>query len=242
MPATVATRPFTKAEELELKRIRDAVPKAFGQTMVTLASSFLLWAASLIALIAIWLIVAAIAKTILGTSFGWRSPYRFNIVTWIAIACAVYSVIYHWRWINGLKKPTPAIQADLMSGVAAEEHYIFSEAMRLQEQEHGGLFYFLKSTTGQAYVVFDHESQELGMQDLSPLDSSFAPCTNLHIVRSPASRFVLSSKFSGPELPLSAPEELLAEPSAWPEQDEYCTVPWAHITSHFGKRKQRSDA
>jgi hypothetical protein len=235
MPVTTVSRPLTDAERRELQRMSRPIPGHLGKVQMALFSFLLLWAASLLGAIVLWLVLAAVAKAALGLSCGWDSPYRLVVVFCCALACAVYSAGYHYRWIKGFKSSTVAIQSDLANGAAQEEIYEFTDVKRFQEQEDGGLLYFLKSSTGKAYVLFDSESQDLGARGEDPMNSSFVPRAQLRVVRAQNSRRVLSSEFLGPNLALSTPLDLLAPPSAWPEQDEYCQVPWAELEGRFSK-------
>jgi hypothetical protein len=235
VPTETLSRPFTDRERGELERVLQGVPNRLGRAKIGLANTFLLWAASLLAAIVVWLIFAAIAKAASGLSIGWGSPYRAEVVAWSALGCAALSAVCNYRWMKGLKNPTVTIQADLSGGIVSEEHYHFFEVKRLQEPEHGGLIYFLRSSNGKAYVLYDHESQDLGARGEEPLRSSFSPRAELVTIRAPSSRLVLSSQFSGPLLSLPEPTDLLVAPSAWPEQDEYCPVPWERLEEHFGK-------
>ena len=235
MPTATFSRPITDSERSALERILRAVPNRFGRFKTWLTNTFLLWAVLLLATIIAWLIVAAAAKGIAGVSIGWKSTCRFEIVAWCALVSAALSAVYNYGWITGLKDRSPEIQADLSAGVVNEEYFSFTAVKRVQEPEHGGLIYFLKTSSGQAYVLYDRESQTLGAGGADPLHSSFAPKEHLLSVRTPNSRIVLSSEFSGVHLRLFAPTDLLLDPSSWPEQDEYCSVPWEQLEEHFGK-------
>ena len=235
MPATITRRALTDAEKLELQRTLRTLPGRLGKAKKAISTTLLLWAASLAGAAVVWLIVAAAAKAAMGWSFGWNSPYRAVVVFSAAVVCGAFAIVYDYGWLKGLKSPAPSIQADLEAGTAIEETYEFSEVRRLQEPEHGGLIYFLKSSTGKAYVLFDHESQQLGASGEDPLKSAFRPRAQLRVVRAPDSRVILRSEFAGPSLSLPEPTDLLAPPSAWPEEDEYCPVPWDELEARFGE-------
>ena len=235
MPATTTSRSFTDAEKLELQRILRALPGRLGKAKLAISTALLLWVAWLAGAVVVWLIVAAVAKAALGLSFGWNSPYRAAVVFSAAVVSAAVCIFQDYRWLKGLKSPAPSIQADLEAGTVIEENYEFSEVKRLQEPEHSGLIYFLKSSTGRAYVLFDYESQQLGAGGEDPLRSSFHPRAQLHVVRAPESRVILRSEFAGPSLLLPEPTDLLAPPSAWPDEDEYCPVPWHELEARFGE-------
>ena len=72
---------------------------------MALSNTLRLWAASLPGAVALWLILAAAAKAALGLSFGWNSPYRLVVVSWGVAVCAVFSAVYNYHWIKGLKSP-----------------------------------------------------------------------------------------------------------------------------------------
>jgi hypothetical protein len=150
------------------------------------------------------------------------------------------AAIRTYRWALSQKDFAPEIQLDLATGTAIEETYQFTGVKRLQEPEHDGLLYFLKSSTDQAYIMFDSESQDLGARGDDAMHSSFAPCAQLRVVRAPVSRLVLSNAFTGQPFDLPAPSELVIPPDEWPEQDEYCEVPWDAIESRYGRRAEKS--
>jgi hypothetical protein len=234
MPATITRRALTDAEKLELQHILRTIPGRLGKAKMAISTTLLLWAASLAGALVVWLILAAVAKAALGWSFGWNSPYRAVVVFSAAVVCATVCIFQDYRWLKGLKSPAPSIRADLEAGTVIEENYEFTEVKRLQEPEHGGLIYFLKSSTGKAYVLFDHESQQLGASGEDPLKSAFSPRAQLRVVRGPDSRVILRSEFAGPSLSLPEPTDLLAPPSAWPEEDEYAPVPWDQVETRYG--------
>jgi hypothetical protein len=83
-------------------------------------------------------------------------------------------------------------------------------------------------------TLFDHESQDFGVQDADPLKSSFVPRENLVMVRAPRTRFVVSQTFSGPPLDAGDPIELTADPKDWPESETYCDIPWTELRARLG--------
>jgi hypothetical protein len=233
MPASINNRPFTELENIELQRVLNQLPARFARVKMAVANVVVLWAASLLATILVWWIISAAARAMLGASIGWNSDYGVAILSVCILLCGSYAGVSTYRWMRGRTDLVPQVRDDLAANRASEEHYEFSEAMRLQEPEHGGLLYFMKSSTGKTFVHYDTASQDLGAQGEEPLDSPFIPRAHLKIVRAPKSRIALSVEFAGPALPVTAPKELLAPPEEWPVPDEYCEVEWSRIESRY---------
>jgi len=124
--------------------------------------------------------------------------------------------------------------------VAIEELLVFTAAKRFQEPEHGGLIYFLRTNDGRVFVLFDHESQDLGVQGENPLSSEFRPRVEFRITRAPQSGHVLSSTFSGPPLHLESPLDLTIPPKQWPETEEFCEIPWDDLEVRLGGNERMS--
>jgi hypothetical protein len=60
------------------------------------------------------------------------------------------------------------------------------------------------------------------------------PRTQLRLVRAPASQYVLATTFEGNVLDVGKPVEMYAPPDEWPEDSEFCKVPWDEIEPRFG--------
>jgi hypothetical protein len=174
------------------------------------------------------------ARKMTGVDFGLHSSIAPWIACFSALAALIPAIRSSLRWFRSWRDPKALIRADLDAGTVEEERLTFTSAKRFQEPEHGGLIYFLRTKKGRAFVVFDHESQDLGVTGKDPLSSSFRPCVDLLIARAPATRCVLMRSFSGQPLNIESPTELTAPPDNWPEQDEFCDIPWAQLENRLG--------
>ena len=86
-----------------------------------------------------------------------------------------------------------------------------------------------------AFVYFDGESQDLGVQEEGPLSSSFVPRRHLRVTRAPESGVAIACEFSGDALQPGDPIEMTVPPDQWPEHEEVCDVPWNELTSTFAE-------
>jgi hypothetical protein len=124
--------------------------------------------------------------------------------------------------------------ADISGAQVAEEHYVLTAAKRFQEPEHGGLIYFLRTAEDKVLTLYDHESQDLGVQGGEPLKSSFRPKTELVMVRAPQTALVIDKAFSGEVLEAGDPIVLVVPPNEWPETESYCDIPWTELEARLG--------
>lgn len=194
----------------------------------------MLWAVSLLGLMVIWLGLAWLVRKLVGIEFGLHSPTAVWIVLIALPACGIYAIVSAARRIKRRPHRRPLLPADLDAGQVDEEHYEFTDAKRFQEPEHGGLIYFLRTTSGEVITLYDRESQDLGARGKDPMNSSFAPRSDLMIVRAPRTRFVIKKSFSGARLKVGQPVELCVQPDRWPEDEAYCEVPWSELETRFG--------
>jgi hypothetical protein len=236
VPAQTTERPFTDAERAQLLRILQSVADDGPRRRIATGQAVVVWAfGSLIAAV-LWLVVAAIAKAVAGVSFGWSSPYVVHGLVLCLLVSGAFAIVSSLRWMKLNRSFAPLVEADLARGIASVEDHEFSAVKRFQEPEHGGLMYFLRSSSGRPYVLYDTESQHLGAQQKNPLDSSFVPRSALRVVRAAGSRLVLASEFSGSELPSGTPVPLTVKPAQWPEEDEYCVVEWGELEARYAAK------
>jgi hypothetical protein len=233
VPKQTTERPFTDDERAQLQRVLRSVPDDGKRRRIAVGQAVVVWAFGSLAAAVLWLVTAAIAKAVAGVSFGWSSPYVVHGLAACLLVSGAFAIASSLRWMKFNKSFAPVVEADLSRGIATVEDYEFSEARRFQEPEHGGLIYFLRSSNGRPYVLYDTESQNLGVQQKNPLDSSFVPHSGLRVVRAAGSRLVLSSEPSGSELPRDTPVPLTVAPAQWPEEDEYCTVAWDELEARY---------
>jgi hypothetical protein len=181
-----------------------------------------------------WKLVAWLGAKVVHVNFGWRSPLALPILAAGVFICGAFAVISTVRWMRTWQDMRPLVSGDLSRGVVVEDLIEPIAAKRFQEEEHGGLIYFLHTKDNRVFVLFDHESQDLGVYGKDPLASSLRPQTEYRIVRAPTSRFILSRVFSGRSLPLGKPLPLVVPPKQWPECDEFCDIPWGDLELRLG--------
>lgn len=111
------------------------------------------------------------------------------------------------------------------------------EAKVFQEEEHGALFYFLRTSDDLVYVSFDYESQDLAAGGEDPMSSSFKPRTTLRIEKTPHARQLLSEHFLGDALPVPKPLPMAVRADIWPECGEFVDVAWSAIEAKYGSQR-----
>jgi hypothetical protein len=196
------------------------------------------WAFIMLATVVLWLVGGWFAGKMFGSGFNLRSPETAWVLGIATPICAVLAIASSVKWVRRSPDPRPQLHADIAQSQVVEERYVFTDAKRFQEPEHGGLMYFLKTDANEVFTVFDHESQTRGVEEQDPLQSSYRPRANLLLVRAPNSHVVLSSQSSGPELAVGQPIELTLAPEEWPEPEALCPIPWDQLEQRLG----RSDA
>ena len=234
---TVSARPMSSSEREFLQGLLKDAPGASKRWIRGTENAFVLFAALLLLFVIAWWIARWLVLHTIGDDIGISSP----AAVWIAIAgvatCAAIAIHSTLRWIQGWKDARPSISADLAAGEVVEEQYQITDTKRFQEPEHGGLIYFLRTSEDKVLVLYDHESAQLGARDEDPMSSQFTVRMGLHIVRAPHTRYILEQKFFGDVLDPGEPIEITAPPSRWPEQDEYCDIPWHQLEPRLAGAK-----
>ncbi|MES1264651.1 MAG: hypothetical protein ABUU24_03245, partial [Variovorax sp.] len=234
MPSRVIQRQATPAELELLANVLRNSATAVRRWKQGVENALVLWAASLLGVVVIWLAAAWVARKVVNAEFGLSSPAAVWLVAVVAPLCGIYAAVSSVRWVRGWKDYRPLLRADIEGAKVQEEHYVFTEAKRFQEPEHGGLIYFLRTTEGKVLTLFDHESQDLGTQERDPLTSSFRPMSALVMVRAPKTGFVVGKSFAGAPLEVGPPVTLDVDPKYWPESESYCSIQWAELESRLG--------
>ncbi len=233
MPTNTTARPITAQESHRLAQMLRESPNAGKRFKLGLENALVGWATSMLAIMVVWQCAAWLAKRTTAWEIGWYSPYALGIFVVSLILTAGWTSVSSIRWIQGWKDWRPELQADMDGGHVVEERYRFVGAKRFEEPEHRGLMYCLHTEDDRVFVLFDGESQQLGVTQGNPLDSSFRPCSDLCLVRAPKSRFVLDTQFSGTPLEVGVSLELTAAPKDWPESEAYCDIPWGELESRL---------
>lgn len=237
MHSHVVQRRATEAEQASLKKILANAATTGHRWKRGIENALVLWAVSLLGLVVIWLAFAWLGRKLFEVEFGLHS---FAMIWLLGVAtplCAVYAAVSSVRWIKAWPDYRPQLRADIEEARVSEEHYVFTEAVRFQDPEHGGLIYFFHTTEDKVLTLFDHESQDLGTQEGDPLRSSFMPQSRLVMVRAPRTALVISKAFSGETLEVSDPIELAVAPEDWPESESYCNIPWTKLKARLGSPK-----
>ena len=211
--------------------LRDAPPRWEGG----LGNAVVLWATSLLVVVLGWSAVAWVGRAVFGLELGWRTGFGQWVLAAGVLVCAGYAIHSTIRWLQSSGDYRPLARLDLTGGTVLEERLTFVDARPFQEPEHGGLIYFLRTTDDRVFVLYDHESQDLGVEGKDPLSSSLRPKSELLIVRAPNTRLVITKTFAGHELALAPIRELLAPPAEWPETDEFCSVPWGGLEGRYAR-------
>ncbi len=189
----------------------------------------LFWAVSTFCLILLWMAFSWGLQKLMQVEIGKTSV----VAAWAAALCAAFAIVSSVRWVKSWPNPRPLLEADLADGCVVEERIHFVTARRFQEPEHGGLIYFLRTAEGPVMVFFDHESQDLGVRGEDPLKSHFEARSELAVVRAPRARHVIHKQFSGELLDAGPPAVLTLDPAQWPEDEEFCPIPWEELDARL---------
>lgn len=240
MPSRVIQRVATSAELAFLKRtLRDA-PTNARRWKQGAENALVLWAVSLLGLVVTWLASAWVVCKLFSVDFGFHSPAAVWVLGIGTPICAFYAGMSSTRWIRSWKDYRPLLQADIAARQVIEEHYSLTSAKRFQEPEHGGLIYFFRTAEDKVLTLFDHESQDLGVQGGNPLESSFAPRSELVMVRAPKTGFVIDKAFAGARLEAGEPVEISVGPEQWPESECYVSIPWPELELRLGAEQSKA--
>lgn len=229
-------RPMSESEREFLSHILKEAKSSVTRWLRGSENALVTWAVLMLLFVLVWTLITWAARAILHVQIGWDSPASLWAVALGALACATYAVVSSVRWVKAWRDIRPEIRADLKEGQVIEESYEFSAAKRFQEPEHGGLFYFLRTIDDKVMVVYDQESQDLGVQGEDPLRSKFQPCKELLIIRAPKTKYVLSKQFSGAVLDAGDPRELSLSPELWPESETFCKFRWDDLEDRLSKK------
>ena len=197
-------------------------------------NAFVGWAVSLLGVTLAWLALGWVAGQLFGVKAGLQAPATRWFLALAVPACAVFGIVSSVRWVRGWRDLRPQLKADVAAAEVLEERYVFEQAKRFQEPEHGGLGYFLRTAEGLVFTSYDFESQQLGANDEDPLTSRYRPQARLVIVRAPSSGLVLCRQASGAILNAGEPVEIGVDPDQWPPDDEPCSIPWDQLEVQLG--------
>lgn len=226
-------RALTDEERRKLERLARRQPDRYQRWREAAVNAGVLALSMTGVVLVPWLLLAWLVRKFGGPDIGVHSavaPWIVGIGLPLAAIGAIVSTV---RWMRTWTGRLGDIDRDLAAGRVREERHAFVAAKRFQEQEHGGLVYFLRSADDRVYVIYDRRSQELGMDGDDPLSSPFRAREQLTIVRAPLSGRVLRRRFSGAVLEASEPHDLTTATDDWPEDDGYCALPWDELETRL---------
>jgi hypothetical protein len=218
-------RAMTTAERKSLERTLAEIGQGFWSQILPSLAFFAAITAALAYVV--WSLLGwALRKTLDATWTEGLDPW---VVAIVVAGTLAYFAAFALRGARRARALAPKLRRDLEDGVVDEKHFRFVEARRFQEPEHGGLVYFLLGADGKTLVLYDEESQELGVQGKDPLRSRFRVCAELALVKAPQAGITLDRRFSGAPLDVGAPGALNLPPQKWPEDESLCEVAWAEL-------------
>jgi hypothetical protein len=216
---------------------RETVDKSFGagqfrqQRLKETAEAFLLGAGiAAIALLAVWVAVTWLVRATLGVNFGTDSGAA-HAIWWTIGTVATVVGVYVATAMYRATAMTGDLARDLAAGTVDEQTHDVTAAMVFQEQEHGGLVYFLRLADERVLVLYDYESQELGADGGEPFDSAMKAAERVTLVRTPEAGFLVRHEFSG--APVEAAAYDLLSDDLWDDGD-FCDIPWDELEARLG--------
>lgn len=233
-------RPMSETERESVRENLKRAPNTYTRWKRGAENALVLWAVTTLMFVFAWKFIAWLAHKTFQVEIGWHTAGAIWIVVLGTLGCALYSIISSVRWVKKWPDARKDYQADLEGGQVIEETYKFTAAKRFQEPEHGGLFYFLRTTDDKVFVLLDYESQNLGVQDENPLNSKFQPKTELLIIRAPKSDIVIDRRMSGDVLDAGEPHALSVGPKSWPEDEAYCKIPWEELEKRLSRKSKKA--
>lgn len=192
-----------------------------------------LWACSMLVFVLCWAVIGWIGRVAFAVNIVWEAPFAPFVLLVSGVGVTFLSILSTVRWLKSSPNYRALVRTDLAENSVLEEELQFVEAKVLQESEHGGLMYFFRTSDDRVFVIYDHESQDLGAGGEDPHTSAFQPRAQLSLVRAPISRVPISKNFSGPPLAAGDVMELAVDPKLWPVPDEFCDVAWRELENRF---------
>lgn len=194
-----------------------------------------LWAGSMLVFVLCWAVVGWMGRIAFAVDIGWKAPLAPWLLLIGAAGVTLFSVFSTIRWLKSSPDHRSLVRTDLAESSVLEEQLQFVAAKVFQEPEHGGLMYFFRTPDDRVFVIYDHESQDLGAAGEDPHASAFQPRAQLTLVRAPMSRIPISINFRGPPLSAGAVMELAVDPKQWPAPEEFCDVAWHELEHRFAR-------
>lgn len=228
------TRNMTKEERQLLENILSKLPNQKARRKQAIENAFVMTAVNLLGLCLLWLFIAWIANQILSVNIGFTSQYSLLIASVLLIFSVLFAIRSTVKWMVSWKDQKPEIQEDIQNGKVVEKNFTIVDAKRFEEPEHCGLIYFLKvQGETESYVIYDSESQDLGVQNKNPFDSTFRVKRQFKTVTAPTSQLIIEKSFSGMEVSVNQTTQIWIHPDKWAQPDSWCDVPWNELERHF---------
>lgn len=237
MPAQAIERALTAAERDALHQRLQAEP---GRIAGAVQHALRIFSASLLAILLLWVVLVWPAGAIFHADWSPAGGTASRIGGLVVAAGAIWAALSARRWLKGRRDSRGLLEADIAGGKAVEDRCRFVAAKRFQEPERGGLIYFLHSDDDRVFVVYDHESQDLGANGGDPLSGGFRPRGELVTARAPNTGDVVKQEFSGAALDAGKPIPLFATPDHWPEAEAWCDVPWNELEHRYSRPEHRA--
>ena len=236
--SSITERPRTPAERetlaKEVKRSR------FLRAWLGAAENAVLtWAVLTLLLVFLLMAVGWVGRTFFDPNFDTRFGFKSLAFLWVlgsgSVLFFAYGIVLSVKQLKNQLKYARDLRQDLRAGVVREQRIRFVEAKRFQEPEHGGLIYAFRTDDDKVFVVYDEESQNLGVNSENPLDSPFQACAELLLTTSPNANYQFERTFSGNPLDAGEPREMSLNPNLWPESDEFCDVAWDKLDTKWSE-------
>jgi hypothetical protein len=198
------------------------------------------WVTGLLLWYLLWIVLAWVCRKLFDIDLGTHSRWAMSIGLVIFGAWSSWMYLELRRQSRQANARHEALTADIVTGEVEEQTFRLTEARRYQEPEHDGLIYFLRTSDDRVLVLFDYESQQLGVQGLNALDSPFKPTGQLVMIRALKSHDVLMTRLEGEPLEPGAPLPFELPTRHWPEPETFLDVSWPELDDWMARRAGRS--
>ena len=230
MPSKIITRSITSDEKTSLENAQTISSPNIREELSMLLSVFISF---MIIVVLLWFILALLGSAIFDLQFGLNSrysPWILSILILIGVGLCGSELFRQMKW---KKNKSYEIEQDIENEEVEELQLEILDSKCLQEIEHGGVFYFLRTREGRIFVMFDYDSPGIVADGRNPFDSEFKPLNNLHITRTLKSKIILNQRFLGEPVKITSIGDMMAEPSDWPEAEEFCSIRWDEIEEKY---------
>lgn len=226
-------REITSGEKEYLVNLLKNSPTNLKRLKEVLENFIVMWSASLIGLVLVWVVLVWLVNFFVDFDYGLKSEYSFYILFALSLPTFLYSLVSTTKWAKSWSDDRLDLKKDIEGGKVFDNTYEVQGVKRFQEQEHGGLIYFLLLQDNKVLTLYDYDSVELGMEGGDPLTTNFKPRRKLRIVKAPNTGYFITQEFTGEDVLLPEPLDLLSSPDEWPEGESWCNIPWQEIESRL---------